>query len=112
MSVFARSESGSILPITGLIMLLLVGSFWGLALLTNDLSGRARAQIAADAAALAGVSGGEAAARQAAAANGANLVEIRSDGSFDVTVQASIGRHVVSARAARNRLEHLEVPQS
>ena len=57
---------------------------------------RQRAQTAADAAALAGVSGGQAAAAQLAASNGAVLVSYDQHG-FEVTVVVTLGR--VSARA-------------
>lgn len=57
---------------------------------------RQRAQTAADAAALAGVSGGRAAAAQLAASNGAVLVSYDQQG-FEVNVVVTLGR--VSARA-------------
>lgn len=57
-----------------------------------------RARSAADAAALAGVSGGPAAAAAVAAANGAELVAFSVDGDR-VTVTVSVGGHAASARA-------------
>ena len=58
----------------------------------------ARARTAADAAALAGVSGGEAAARRFAEANGARLERFVRVGT-DVTVEVRVGRARASARA-------------
>lgn len=57
---------------------------------------RQRAQTAADAAALAGLSGGRVAAQQLAASNGAALLSYDQHG-FDVTVVVRVGQ--VSARA-------------
>lgn len=57
---------------------------------------RQRAQTAADAAALAGLSGGRVAAQQLAASNGAALMSYDQD-EFEVTVVVRFGQ--VSARA-------------
>jgi hypothetical protein len=59
---------------------------------------RARAENAADAAALAGVTGGEAASNAIAAANNATLVAWSRSG-FDVTVTVQVGEQEASARA-------------
>ncbi|MEO6654294.1 MAG: hypothetical protein ABIP17_16750 [Ilumatobacteraceae bacterium] len=63
-----------------------------------DLMHREQAQSAADAAALAGVTGGRPAAAAIASANDAELVEWSSVGR-DVTVRVSVGGQVVVARA-------------
>ena len=59
---------------------------------------RERAQHAADAAALAGVAGGQSAATQLAAANGATLVAWSRAG-FEVTVTVRVGDQQATARA-------------
>ena len=59
---------------------------------------RARAQNAADAAALAGVAGGEAAASAIAAANDATLVAWSRSG-YEVTVTVRVGERQATARA-------------
>ena len=58
----------------------------------------ARAESAADAAALAGVTGGEAASGEIAAANGASLVAWSRSG-HDVTVTVQVGEQEATARA-------------
>ncbi len=60
---------------------------------------RQQAQTAADAAALAGVTGGLAAAAQLAASNGAVLVSYQQHG-FEVTVVVTLGRVRARARAS------------
>ena len=57
-----------------------------------------RAQSAADAAALAGVSGGEPASRELASRNGAALVAW-SESGFEVTVTVRVGHSTATARA-------------
>lgn len=64
----------------------------------TGLIDRQHAQSAADAAALAGVGGGQAAAAGLAAANGAALVGWSVDG-HQVTVRVQVGDHVAVARA-------------
>lgn len=59
-----------------------------------------QAQVAADAAALAGVSGGQAAAGRLAAANGGWLVRFTSDGDT-VVVWVQVGVDVATAKATR-----------
>jgi hypothetical protein len=61
---------------------------------------RARARTAADAAALAGAAEGEPAAREVAAANGAELVAWRAEGT-DVWVEVTLGDAHARARARR-----------
>lgn len=66
--------------------------------LLTGLVHRQRAQAAADAAALAGVVGGRAAATDLAGANGGVLVEWSDDGDH-VTVVVAVGGHRARARA-------------
>lgn len=63
-----------------------------------DLTHREQARSAADAAALAGVTGGRAAASAVASANDAELVGWSTSGR-DVTVAVRVGEQVVTARA-------------
>lgn len=63
-----------------------------------DLTHRQQAQSAADAAALAGVTGGRTAAAAIAAANDGTLVSWSREGP-DVTVEVRVGDQVVMARA-------------
>ena len=64
----------------------------------TDLTHRQQAQSAADAAALAGVTGGRPASASIAAANHSALVSWSRDGR-DVTVEVRVGDQVVMARA-------------
>jgi len=82
-----------------------VGMALAVAEIGQILDESARARTAADAAALAGASEGEAAAAEIAAANGASLVffeEIASAGAEErtVTVEVRVGRASQRARAA------------
>jgi secretion/DNA translocation related TadE-like protein len=68
----------------------------------HAVADRARAESAADAAALAGAADGEDAAREVAEANGARLVRWLAEGP-DVWVEVAVGR--VHARAKGHRGE-------
>lgn len=70
----------------------------GLAQLSRDLIDVSRARSAADAAALASVEGGRAAAIELATTNGATLVSWAQVGS-DVVVEVRVGDAVARARA-------------
>ena len=70
----------------------------GLTALSRDLIDVSRARSAADAAALASVEGGQAAAIELATANGATLVSWAQVGS-DVVVEVRVGDAVARARA-------------
>jgi hypothetical protein len=70
----------------------------GMAALSRDLIDVSRARSAADAAALASVDGGRAAAVEMAANNGAILVSWAQLGS-DVVVEVRVGDAVATARA-------------
>ncbi|MFN2608300.1 MAG: M15 family metallopeptidase [Acidimicrobiales bacterium] len=95
-----RSEQGSALP----LMVVAVVAAGTLALQVAKLGGaagdRARAQTAADAAALAGAADGEDAARALAEANGARLVGYTTAG-LDTRVVVDLG--VAQARGAAHR---------
>jgi type IV secretory pathway TrbL component len=76
----------------------------GIALVIGHIGGmlvaHAQARAAADAAALAGALDGPAAAAEAAAANGARLLEVRVDDT-DTEVKVQVGDAIVLARARR-----------
>lgn len=92
------SERGSFLPLIALALALVVVAGLFLASLTGRAVERARAQTAADAAALAAaVEGGDAAA-ELARANGAELLEYRLDGE-ETVVRVRVGETVAEARA-------------
>jgi hypothetical protein len=78
----------------------------GLSSLEMRLVGESRAQIAADAAALAGVIGGESAARRLALMNGAVLCEFVSESI--VSVRACMGSMTARAYAREKQVD--EVP--
>jgi len=79
-------------------MVVAVVAALALAQMSAVVGDRARARTAADAAALAGVVDGEAAARRLAAANRGTLVSFTvTDG--DVLVRVLVGRATASARA-------------
>jgi len=92
-------DRGAVFVLTVLLGLGLVGGTT-LALLPvlGDLTERQQAHSAADAAALAGVTGGPAAAAGVAQANGAELVAWARQGRR-VTVTVRVGDQQVSARA-------------
>ncbi len=75
----------------------------GLSSLTMRLVRETRAQIAADSAALAGVIGGESAARELALINGAVLCEFTSESI--VSVQVCIGSTTARAFAREQQVE-------
>lgn len=87
-----------LLPVVAIAAMLAVGA----ARAGEVISDRARAQAAADAAALAGVHGGAPAAARAARANGASLSRFAIvDG--DVVVSVSVSSTVVGALSATAR---------
>lgn len=99
--MWRSAERGSVTPLVALVMLAVGGLCLGLGRLGADAVSSARARTAADAAALAGAAEGEDAARSLAEANGATLVEFRSEGA-EVQVRARVGDFEVDARAARS----------
>lgn len=95
-----RTDRGQALPLVAIVMV-----FAGIAcLVVGHVAGaateRGRAKTAADAVALAGAGGGEAAARQVASANGARLVRYRENGD-ETTVEVAVGRARAGSRAVR-----------
>jgi hypothetical protein len=98
--VRTRTQRGSVTPLVALAIVLAGGG----ALLLGRLGGagvaRAAARTAADAAALAGAAEGEAAARQVASANGAQIVRYEVEGQ-DTRVAVRLGPAEATARARR-----------
>ncbi|HWL41951.1 MAG TPA: hypothetical protein VNQ73_03325 [Ilumatobacter sp.] len=94
-----RRDAGSAFVLTVLIAFALgAGAVVAVVPVARSLIDRQQAHSAADAAALAGVTGGRAASASVAAANGAVLVDWSQDGA-EVTVTVQIGDHTISARA-------------
>lgn len=92
------SERGSFLPLLALGLALLIVGALVLGTVGRAVTQRARAQAAADAAALAGVVEGREAAEELARANGATLLSFRVDGR-DTIVEVRVGRATAEARA-------------
>lgn len=93
-------ERGQAVPLVLAVVALAVVLVLALVPLGRRVDQRARAQAAADAAALAGAAEGEAAAREVAEANDAELVDWWAAGT-DVWVQVQVGE--VQARAQARR---------
>jgi uncharacterized membrane protein len=93
-----RSEQGSFLPLLALGLALVVLAALVLGAVAKATTERARAQTAADAAALAAVVEGEEAAAELARANGGELLELRVEGS-EAVVEVRVGGSVARARA-------------
>lgn len=92
-------DAGSALVLTVLVGLAIAGSaLLAVVPVAGTLLDRQRAHAAADAAALAGVTGGAAASADMAAANGADLVAWARDGRA-VTVTVQVGGQRITARA-------------
>lgn len=92
-------DRGAAMIMTVLIALALgAGATMALIPVVDDLVARQRARSAADAAALAGVIEGRAAAAELAAANGAKLVAFDADGDV-VEVTVRVGDRTATARA-------------
>jgi len=91
-----RNERGAVTPLVAVLMVAVGGLCLGLGRLGGTANAKARAQTAADAAALAGAAEGEDAARSLAAANGAEVLSIDTDGA---EVQVKVRVHGVEARA-------------
>jgi hypothetical protein len=92
------SERGSVTPLVAVLVLLVGALCLGLGRMGGAANGRAAAQTAADAAALAGAADGEDAARELAEANGAVVLDVTTDGA-DVQVTVRRGRAEARARA-------------
>src|SRR5688572_7072522 len=94
-----RPQSGQVLPLVALVLVLFGGACLLLARLGGAAVLRARAVAVADTAALAGAVGGEARARRVAEANGGEVEQYEHVGRSDVRVQVRLGRAGASARA-------------
>lgn len=92
------SERGSFLPLLALGLALLIVGALVLGTVGRAVTQRARAQAAADAAALAGVVEGREAAVELAQANGGTLISFEVDGR-DTIVEVRVGRAMAQARA-------------
>jgi hypothetical protein len=97
--MFQRDERGQVAPLLALLAVAIGLACFGLGRFGGGAVDAASARTAADAAALAGATGGEAAARSLAARNGGHLESFESAGD-DVRVQVRVGPHLVSARAS------------
>lgn len=94
-----HTDTGSALVLTVMIGLGLLGATTlALTPVLGDLLERQRARTAADAAALAGVSGGRGGATELARANGAVLIAWSESGD-EVTVTVRVGDRTATARA-------------
>ena len=74
-------------------------SLCGLVVVSNHIIDQTRAQIAADAAALSAVYGGESAARDIAFRNGAEMVRSTTQDNGVQSVRVRVGRHYATANA-------------
>jgi D-alanyl-D-alanine carboxypeptidase/Putative Flp pilus-assembly TadE/G-like len=91
-------DGGQVVPLAAAMVALCCAALLALVPVAGALDDRARARTAADAAALAGAADGEAAARQVAAANGADLLELEQTGD-EVVVRVRVGDLDAYARA-------------
>ncbi len=91
-------DGGQVLPLLVLVVLVGMAVALAMARLGGEVVDRARARTAADAAALAGVSGGRSAAEAAAQADGGRLVHfVSADGATEVEVR--VADEMATARA-------------
>jgi hypothetical protein len=93
-------ERGSAAPLLAVLVVAVGGLCFALGRMGGQVDDRARAQTAADAAALAGAADGEGAARALARANGARVLSIEVDG-HEVQVTVRVGEAEAVARATR-----------
>lgn len=96
-----QDDAGQATPLVIAVIALGVAVVLALGPLTQHADRRARARTAADAAALAGAAEGEDAAREVAAANGAELLHWRQRGD-DVWVSVEVGGVEAAAKATRD----------
>jgi hypothetical protein len=96
--VVVESERGSVAPLVALLVVAVGGLCLGLGRLAGTANAAAKAQTAADAAALAGAADGPDAAGELAAANGARLVRVTVEGD-EVEVVTRVGDVQAVARA-------------
>lgn len=96
-----QAEGGQVMPLVVAVMVVVGVVMMALTHLGVAAADRARAQTAADAAALAGAADGRPAADELAVANGARLVSYREVGSdVIVTVAVNAARATARARAS------------
>ena len=95
-----RGDRGQALPLVLAVAALVVVLMMGLARFGARVIAHEQAQVAADAAALAGVDGGEVAAKRFAVANGAVLVSFTRDAT-SVLVVVEVAGERATARAGR-----------
>lgn len=98
-----RCDQGQVLPLMTLALIVALSSALFLARLAPLVNDAARAQTAADAAALAGAAEGQATAARLAAANGGELVDYQQEGST-VAVTVQVG-HASADASARFRID-------
>jgi FlaG/FlaF family flagellin (archaellin) len=98
----AAGDHGQASPLVALVLVFAVVAALAATELGVTVSDRAQARTAADAAALAGVTGGRGAADAVAAANHGSLERfVVADGDTDVTVRVGRARATARARAGR-----------
>ena len=97
------ADRGAMAVLVAMVTVALIVAVGGALIpVVRQLGAQQRAQTAADAAALAGVTGGQAASSQLAAANGAELTNWMASGDVGlrtVTVTVQVGDQTASARA-------------
>lgn len=98
-----QADHGQVLPLTALALMLALSLVLFLARVAPLVDDAARAQTAADAAALAGAAEGRASAARFAVANGGELVAFQQNGSV-VQVVVSVG-HASGQASARFRVD-------
>lgn len=96
------NDRGQAVPLAAAMMAVVTVALVGLVPAGRALADRARARTAADAAALAAAVDGEAAARELAHANGAELIEVERTGD-EVVVGVRLGDVEARARARATR---------
>jgi hypothetical protein len=95
-----RGDRGQVgLALALLVVAAATGAMLVTAAVGRTVIDRTRARTAADAAALAGVTGGTAAARQVAVANGGDLEDLRVDGPT-IEARVRVGTARATSRAA------------
>jgi hypothetical protein len=92
------ADAGQTTPLVALLFVMVAGALIALGHLGAVVADRSRARTAADAAALAGASDGEAKARAVAAANGGSVRRYVVSGP-DVEITVEVGRAEATARA-------------
>jgi hypothetical protein len=97
-------DRGQALPIVVGVLAVVAVLVAALGVVAGHSIDAARARTAADAAALAGVERGKAAAEALANANGGVLDEFRTTEAGDVVVRVRVGRASASARATLDRV--------